>query len=160
MGFTSITIEKYVRKHIKNNPFENEMELRKSLNFALTDYQKGEKCACGNDIWVVGSASLGNGCFTCITGESQPNDDYEIDLAVKKSENSRGRRNIEEIDKTQLNGFFDDNGYEINADLIKKPPLCAICVNNDNPKEESLCNMTRYDQRGEDEFQCFAFIKK
>lgn len=160
MGFTSITIEKYVRKHIKNNPSENEVELRKSLNVALIDYQKGEKCTCGNDIWVVGSASLGNACFTCITGESKPNDDYELDIAIKKGESVQGRRNIQDMNQTQLSGFFDDNGYEINTELINKPSLCSICKNNDNQKEELLCNMTRYDQRDEDEFQCDAFIEK
>jgi len=29
-----------------------------------------------------------------------------------------------EMDKTQINGFFDDEGYEINSELIKKPSLC------------------------------------
>jgi len=160
MGFISISINKYVEKHLKNNPSENEMDLRKRLDSAIEAYQNGVRCSCGNDIWVVGSASLGNSCFTCITGESQPNEDYEIDLAIKKRESTQGRKNIEEMDKTQIKGFFDDDGYEINSDLTKKPSLCLICVNNDNPKEEILCNMTRYDQKDEDEFKCFAFMKK
>ena len=60
----------------------------------------------------------------------------------------------------KMEGYFDDDGYEINPELIKKPSLCVICVNNDNPKEEILCNLTRHDQKDENEFKCFAFIKK
>jgi len=160
MGFVPISIDKYVEKHLKNNPSENEKDLRNRLDSALMTYQNGERCACGNDIWVIGSASVENSCFTCITGENYPTDDYEIDLAVKKRESTKGRRHISEIDKTQIAGFFDDDGYEINAELIKKPSLCLICVNDDNPNEEMLCNMTRYDQRDENEFKCFAYKKK
>tara|TARA_R110000868_G_scaffold255231_1_gene511778 strand:+ start:364 stop:657 length:294 start_codon:yes stop_codon:yes gene_type:complete len=89
MGFISISINKYVEKHLINNPFENEMDLRKRLDSAIEAYQNGVRCSCGNDIWVVGSASLGNSCFTCITGESHPNEDFEIDLAIKKRERAR-----------------------------------------------------------------------
>lgn len=160
MGFIPISIDKYVKKHLKNNPTENEKDLRDRLNTALTDYKNGEKCSCGNDIWVIGSATVGNSCFTCITGESYPIDDYEIDSAIRKSENKKGRRHIDEIDRTKIAGFFDDDGYEINTDLIKKPSLCITCVNDDNPNEEMLCNMTRYDQKDDKEFKCFAYKKK
>jgi len=160
MGFIPISINKYVKKHLKSNPSENEKDLRKRLNLALKSYQNGERCSCGNDIWVIGSASVGNSCFTCITGEGYPTDDYEIDLALKKRESTKGRRHIDEIDNTKIAGFFDDDGYEINTDLIKKPSLCVTCINDDNPYEEPLCNMTRYDQRDENEFKCFAYKKK
>jgi hypothetical protein len=33
-------------------------------------------------------------------------------------------------------------------------------MNDDNPDEEMLCNMTRYDQKDDDEFKCFAFKKR
>lgn len=89
MGFVGIPIEKYIKKHLKSSPSENEKDLRKRLNSALRDYKNGVKCSCGNDIWVIGSASVGNSCFTCITGESQPDSDYEIDSAIKKRENKR-----------------------------------------------------------------------
>ncbi len=145
---------------MKNNPSENEKDLRNRLNSALKAYKNGERCTCGNDIWVIGSATVGNSCFTCITGESYPMDDYEIDSAVKKRESTKGRRHIDEIDKTKIHGFFDDDGYEINTDLIKKPSLCVICFNDGDPNEELLCNMTRYDQKDETEFKCFAYKKK
>jgi len=157
MGFLPISINSYIKKHIENNPGENEKDLRKRLNSALADYRKGVKCSCGNDIWVVGSASVGNSCFTCITAESFPTDDYEIESAIKKRENIKGRRHIDEIPPSKIAGFFDDDGYEINTDLIQKPSLCIICINDDNPNEEMLCSMTRYDQKDENEFKCFAY---
>lgn len=160
MGFVPTSTDKYVAMHLENNPSENELDLRKRLKSALIDYDNGVKCSCGNDIWVIGSASVGNSCFTCITGESYPTDDYEIDSAIKMRENKKGRRHINDIDPTQIAGFFDDDGYEINFDLLKKPSLCLICINDDNPGEEMLCNMTRYDQKDDNEFKCFAFRKK
>jgi len=91
MGFVAISIDKYIKMHLDSNPSENEKELRERLNSALTDYKNGVKCSCGNDIWVIGSASVGNSCFTCITGESQPESDYEIDSAIKKRENKKDK---------------------------------------------------------------------
>ena len=159
MGFITISIDNYVKKHLDSNPSENEKDLRKRLNSALMDFKNGVKCSCGNDIWVIGSASVGNSCFTCITGESQSDNDYEIDSAIKKRENKKGQRHIDTMDKSQIHGFFDDDGFEINTELIKKPSLCLTCVNIDNPNEELLCNMTRHDQKDNDEFKCFAYKK-
>lgn len=159
MGFLPISINEYVKKHLKKNPNESGSDLRKRINRALTDYKKGRKCHCGNDIWVIGSASVGNSCFTCITGESYPTDDYEIDSATVKSENKNGRRHIDDINPTKIAGFFDDDGYEINTDLMKKPGLCTTCVHDNDPNEEILCNMNRYDQKDDSDFKCFAYEK-
>jgi hypothetical protein len=159
MGFVPISIEKYIKKHIESNPAEDKTDLRKRLNSALRDYQNGVKCSCGNDIWVIGSAAVGNSCFTCITGESLPIDDYEIDSAIKKRKNRKGQRHINDIKPSEIHGFFDDDGYEINTDLIKKPSLCLTCLHDDDPNEELLCNMTRFDQQEETEFKCFAYKK-
>ena len=113
MGFLPISINSYIKKHLKNNPGVNEKDLRKQLNKALADYRKGIKCSCGNDIWVVGSASVVNSCFTCLTGESFPTDDYEIESAIKKREDTKGRRQIDEIPPSKIAGFFDDDGNEM-----------------------------------------------
>jgi predicted Zn-ribbon and HTH transcriptional regulator len=160
MGFVPITIDKYLSLHFKKNPADNEADLRKRLLSALNDHKNGIKCSCGNDIWIIGSVFVGNACFTCITGEAYPTEDYEIDSAITKKENKKGRRHIDDIEPTKIAGFFDDAGYEINSDLIKKPSLCLICKNDDNPEEEMLCNMTRYDQKDDNGFKCFAFSKK
>mgnify|MGYP001588103805 FL=1 len=112
MGFVPISIDKYVTMHLKNNPSEKEVDVRKYLKSALNAYINGSKCSCGNDIWVIGSAFVGNSCFTCITGESYPTNDYEIDSAIKKRENKKGRRHIDDIDPTKIDGFFDDDEFK------------------------------------------------
>ena len=57
--------------------------------------------------------------------------------------------------------FYDDDGTEVNSDLIPKPSLCISC-NKDglSEKEEILCNLNRMDQLGEDEFICGAYEQK
>ncbi|MEW6419523.1 MAG: hypothetical protein AB1480_15645 [Nitrospirota bacterium] len=59
-----------------------------------------------------------------------------------------------------MSQFFDDDGTEINQELISKPGLCITCRKDDDPKEEILCTLTRMDQQGEKEFKCFAYEKK
>jgi hypothetical protein len=159
MGFKKISIEKYMELHLKSNPSENKNDLEKRLKSALKEYKKGIKCLCGNDIWVIGSAFVGNSCFTCITGESEPTDDYEIDLAIKKQANREGQKHIDKMKPNEIHGFFDDDGYKISSELIKKPSLCLICIHDDDPNEELLCNLNRFDQKDEKEFKCFAFKK-
>jgi hypothetical protein len=57
--------------------------------------------------------------------------------------------------------FYDDDGTEMNADLIPKPDLCVTCAKDSVPgKEEILCTLTRADQQGEDEFYCEAYQPK
>ena len=53
--------------------------------------------------------------------------------------------------------FFEDEGTEINPDLIPKPDLCLICKKQDDPEEVILCELNRIDQRNDNEFKCFAF---
>ena len=55
--------------------------------------------------------------------------------------------------------YYDDDGNELNPDLIPKPQLCLSCRKNDDPGEEVLCNLNRLDQQGESEFKCFAYEK-
>lgn len=160
MGFIPISINAYIKKHLENNVGESEKNLRKRLDSALADYKKGIRCACGNDIWVIGSASVGNSCFTCIIGESYPTGNYEIESAIDKRENIKGRRHIDDIPPAEIAGFFDDDGFEIKMELIKKPFLCVACINNDDLSQDVLCNMTRYDQKNEEEFKCFAYKPK
>lgn len=82
-GFSPIRKSEYIDKHIKSNPSESKKEFTRAINSALTDYKNGVKCDCGNPIWVIGSAVAGNACFTCITQESTPDNDYEIDEACE-----------------------------------------------------------------------------
>jgi len=160
MSFIPISIDKYVIKHLRSNPDENEKVLRVRLEAALDSYKRGVKCHCGNDIWVIGSAQVGNSCFTCITGESHPAGDYEIDTAINKID-SKGRKHIDEMDPTKIAGIFTDDGYEINPDLIKKPSMCLTCLKNldPGPEDDFLCNLNRYDQSDCDNFKCHSYEK-
>ena len=58
-------------------------ELESGLSSALADHKAGVKCDCGNPIWGIGSAVMSNSCFTCITGEAMPDNDFEMDEAMK-----------------------------------------------------------------------------
>jgi hypothetical protein len=109
---------------------------------------------------VIGSAQAGNSCFACITGESHPTGDYEIDSALNKTD-SKGRKHIDDMDITKIAGIFSDDGYEINPDLIKMPSLCLTCLKNYEPgvEDDILCNLNRYDQRDSENFICHAFEK-
>jgi hypothetical protein len=64
-----------------------------------------------------------------------------------------------ESDNEPRMAYFDDDGTEVNPDLFPKPALCLTCRHNDDPNEELLCNLTRLDQRDEDEFKCYAYKK-
>lgn len=77
-GFTTISIPKYVRLHAKSNPGANTRELAQLLQELLEAKRAGAVCECGEPIWVIGSAQVGRSCFTCITGEAMPDNDYEV----------------------------------------------------------------------------------
>ena len=160
MFFTPISIDSYIQKHLKNNPGENEADLRERLNTALSDFRDGVKCSCGNDIWVVGSASVGNSCYTCITGNSYPSDDYEIESVILRRRNSHGRRHIDDIPRDKIAGFFDDDGFEVTIDSVVKAPLCITCQRDYDRDYEISCMMTRFDQQNELEFKCDDYIKQ
>ena len=83
-GFTPIKLKEFVEKYVKSNSGTSRKEITAGLQAALRDYKSGVKCDCGNPIWVIGSAVVGNGCFTCITGEAVPDSDYEIDVACEE----------------------------------------------------------------------------
>ncbi|MGM0877733.1 MAG: hypothetical protein ACQEWV_24095 [Bacillota bacterium] len=77
----SISLENFIKSYVKNNKDVNVNELRKSVNDSVKEKKNGTTCRiCKNQIWAIGTAIVGwNGCFSCITGESNHSDDYEID---------------------------------------------------------------------------------
>jgi hypothetical protein len=87
MGFVPIGVREYAKLHVKANPDENADELLARLRSCVSDALSGARCQCGAPIWVIGSAFVGYACFTCITGEAFPSEDYEIDevMAVRES---------------------------------------------------------------------------
>jgi ORF6N domain len=99
-------------------------------------------------------------CYSCISGKEHPLGEYEIESAIEKRD-KYGRRHIDEMDPSKIAGIFDDEGYEINPDLIKKPSLCLTCLKNFVPDQEEdiLCNLNRYDQNNSDNFICHTYKK-
>ena len=89
--FIPITIDEYFEKHLAANPSVDRAELRERLQCALAAALAGERCACGNSIWVIGSAEIGLSCFACITGEAVPREDYEIVEALDVQDGSPPR---------------------------------------------------------------------
>ncbi len=79
--FSPISINKFLEAHKKNNPGEDIKAYRAALEQTVQAKKSGAVCAqCGNPIWAIGTATVGwNGCFTCITGEADCSEDYEID---------------------------------------------------------------------------------
>ena len=60
-----------------------------------------------------------------------------------------------------ISGYFNDDGTEINADLVPKAGLCRTCKkDNARGKEEILCTLTRNDQKDEKHFECGAYEPK
>ena len=56
--------------------------------------------------------------------------------------------------------FYNDDGTEVNPDLIPKPDLCISCRKDGLSNEEILCSLNRMDQQGEEEFKCYAYEPK
>ena len=79
MPFVPIAVDAFVELHVKANPEEDPEDFRCRLRESLRAREAGVTCDCGEPIWVIGSAVAGRACFTCITGEAVPDDDYEID---------------------------------------------------------------------------------
>lgn len=71
-------------------------------------------------------------------------------------------KNEERMVDNQHNGprYFDDEGNELNPDLVSKPSLCVSCAKDGGPNEEVFCNLNRLDQQNETEFKCFAYEPK
>lgn len=78
-GFTLISKDAYADLFLKANPTDSRRDVVARLDDAIAAHRDGKRCSCGAEIWIVGSAEAGYGCFTCITGESTPDKDYEIE---------------------------------------------------------------------------------
>jgi len=76
-----ISIDRFAKMTVKSNPDEKLADLKQRLREAVARKKAGARCwQCGQPIWTIGSAIVGHdGCFTCITGEADPSDDFEID---------------------------------------------------------------------------------
>jgi hypothetical protein len=82
LRFSPISFEEYVALHVEANRDENERDFRQRLKDAVSAKRAGQLCECGEPIWAIGSAAAHYACFTCLTGEVDPSDDYEIHEAL------------------------------------------------------------------------------
>jgi hypothetical protein len=62
--------------------------------------------------------------------------------------------------KENLPQYNDDDGTEVNPDIVPKPSLCISCNKDELGHEEVLCDLTRMDQHGNNEFICEAYEPK
>jgi hypothetical protein len=54
--------------------------------------------------------------------------------------------------------FYEDDGSELNLDLVPTPPRCLTCRKHDMGGEEYfLCTLNRADQADKDEFECGSY---
>ena len=79
--FTYISVEEFADGVVKNKKDTNRKEHITSLREMLAAKKNGATCMiCGAPIWAAGSAVTGTAmCFTCITGENDDSEDYEIE---------------------------------------------------------------------------------
>lgn len=75
-----ISINEYAKKHVKHNADDSIKDVKERLRSTVARQKKGAICTvCGQPIWALGSAFSGfDGCFSCITGESDDSSDYEV----------------------------------------------------------------------------------
>ena len=82
-GFVAVRLNQFVNQYLRNHKEADGDEIRAAVEDALAARRQGVRCACGNPLWVAGSAVAGYGCFTCITGSAEPDGDPEIDAACE-----------------------------------------------------------------------------
>ncbi|GAB6904344.1 conserved hypothetical protein [Desulfosarcina cetonica] len=78
-GFVPVSLSQFVRQYLKKNKGADAETVRAGVEDALAAWRQGVRCACGNPIWVAGSAVAGYGCFRCITGLAEPDGDPELE---------------------------------------------------------------------------------
>ncbi len=77
-GYKPVSVDEFIRQYIRNNKGADANAVRKGIEEALAAWRQGVRCACGKPLWVAGSAVAGYGCFSCITGSAEPDDDPEL----------------------------------------------------------------------------------
>ena len=65
-----------------------------------------------------------------------------------------------EDEESNMMTFYNDDGREINPELVSKPSLCIICIKDEDPNELILCTLNRMDQSDEQDFKCYAYTPK
>lgn len=80
-----IKVKEYVHKYCMNNPKADPVQLKQNLMKAVQDKKNGATCFhCGKEIWAVGNAVVYHAWFSCLTGEEDSSEDYEIKGVCKQ----------------------------------------------------------------------------
>ncbi|MDE6519932.1 MAG: hypothetical protein K2K91_05650 [Ruminococcus sp.] len=76
-----ITITEFVKQKVESNPDTDAETLIANCKETLKAKHCGAACIiCNSPIWAAGSAITGTYmCFTCMTGEIDDSEDYEIE---------------------------------------------------------------------------------
>ena len=125
-GFVPVRLNQFVNQYLRNNKDAQGDSVRVAVEDALAAWRQGVRCACGNPLWVAGSAVAGYGCFTCITGSAEPDGDPEIDVACEglifEADTPRDRMaQVSEIIKKHPHDFrerLEEVGFEWHDDEI------------------------------------------
>lgn len=164
MNFTPISKQEYLALHLINNPSTDEAELRSKLDNTLQEFNAGIKCHCGNPIWVIGSASLGNGCYSCLTGESLPTDNYEIDTVVAEETpyKEADAFTVNDLGDFELSflgegNYFDDDGNIIDPNSYPTPKMCLSCKNFILKSQKIMCTLMKVGLEEGENFECGTF---
>jgi hypothetical protein len=82
--FIPISADSFIEYHLEANPGADADVTRRAVEDAVRAKKDGAKCyQCGSPIWAAGSAVAGiNACFTCITGEADTSENFEIESAM------------------------------------------------------------------------------
>ena len=138
-GYRPVSAEQFIKHYLRNNSDADPGALRKGIEDALEAWRQGVRCACGNPLWVAGSAVAGYGCFRCITGSKEPDGDPELvevigDYAFETEENVFSR--VDEImkahpmdyrDRLEEIGFvWQDDEYDLLYEEESKEERSAI----------------------------------
>ncbi len=67
---------------------------------------------------------------------------------------------LEELKIEEKDGYFLDDGTQVEPKYIPKPGLCLLCRYDSDPEQKILCNLTRIDGQNGKEFFCEGFEKK
>lgn len=106
-NFIPVSVNAFVRQYIQKNKDADADSIRAAVEDALAAKQQGVRCACGNPLWVAGSAVAGYGCFSCISGSAEPEGDPEV---------------IEACEDCTFQVLLQEDRFEEVGEMIKNHP--------------------------------------
>src|SRR5260370_26487135 len=83
MGFVPIRMDEFIKLHRKSNPGERPDEFIRLLRLSVADARQGARCHCGAPIWAIGSAVVGNACFSSRNGAADPSSGHATYQGLK-----------------------------------------------------------------------------